>query len=360
MTQSVHSTIPGGRRCPNCGSRVAQNAESCYFCGHELTGTSRRRPARLTLRDAALALALLVVVIGWWQFGRQGDDSRPPSEARAGAFPPPQNTVDAPSRTAGADERQTGPFIQRHTVQEGQTLLGIVAQYGVTVEDVQAANNLSGTQIRAGEILLIPVPLSISENESDNGGATISTIFKYTVRPGDTLISIAVRFGTNVTALQEANKIGADEIIRPGQELLVPVSGVPSTILATGETRAAAQSGPLYEAPQLVGPNDGERIPRGDSVLFRWLSAGLLEQNEWYVLYIWPLDGFFELPPPVWTKATSFRLSNQWAPPSDRDVTYRWRISVVRVFTDAEGERGIEAAGVPSDVRSFIWSGRGG
>ena len=115
----------------------------------------------------------------------------------------------------------------------------------------------------------------------------------------------------------------------------------------------------MYEALQLLGPNDEERVYRADGVLFRWLSGGLLEQNEWYVLYIWPLEGVFELPPPVWTKATSFRLSNQWAPSPDRDVTYRWQISVVRVFTDDEGERIIEAAGVPSDVRSFIWSGRG-
>ena len=327
-----------------------------------MTGGSRKRPARLTLRDAALALALLAVVIVWWQLGRQGDDSLPPSTAQTDTFSAPQEAVDAQPQTVGADEQQPGPLIQRHTVQAGETLLGIAAKYGVTVEDIQAANSLSGTQIRAGGELLIPVPLSISENGNDSGGATISTIFKYTVRPGDTLISIAVRFGTNVAAIQEANNIGADEFIRPDQVLLVPVSGVPSTILAISEAapaRTAAGSAQMYEALQLVGPNDEEIVSRVDGVLFRWLSGGLLEQNEWYVLYIWPLEGLIELPPPVWTKATSFRLSQQWAPAPDRDVTYRWQISVVRVYTDADGARNIEAAGVPSDVRSFVWSGRG-
>ena len=310
-----------------------------------------------------LVLALLVVVIGWWQLGRQGEDSQSSSQAEADILLTPQQPADPSASTDGAAEQQTGPLIQRHTVQAGETLLGIVAKYGVTVEDVQEANNLSGTQIRAGEVLLIPVPLSISENGSDQAGATISTIFYYTVGPGDTLISIAVRFGTNVAAIQEANGIGENDIILPEQVLQIPVSGVPATVLSTSETpptRTATESAQLYEAPRLLGPNDGERIPRAESVLFRWLSGGLLEQNEWYVLYIWPLDGLFELPPPVWTKSTSFRLAHQWAPPPERAVTYRWQISVVRVLTSAGEERSIEGAGDPSDVRSFIWAGPGG
>ena len=315
------------------------------------------------MRDATLVLALLVAVILWWQLGRQGEDGQPSSQAQSDTLSTPQQLVDAPTSAAGADELQSGPLIQRHTVQAGETLIAIVAKYGVTVEDVQAANNRSGTLIRAGEVLLIPVPQSISENGSDDGGVTISTIFNYTVRPGDTLISIAVRFGTNVAAIQEANRIGEGEIIRPDQKMLIPVSGVPAAVLAGSETppgRTADESDQMYGAIQLLGPNDGERVARGDGVLFRWLSGGLLEQNEWYVLYIWPLDGLFELPPPVWTKSTSFRLSDQWAPPPDRNVTYRWQISVVRVLTGVEGERSIEAAGDPSDVRSFIWSAPGG
>ena len=309
------------------------------------------------LRDATLVLVLLVVVVGWWQFGRQAEENGQETGSQSSLVP--EEGVDSVATATGEEEPVAEPLIQHHTVQRGETLLGIAARYGVTVADVQSANSLEGTQIRAGEVLLIPIPLSISENGVDDGGSTISTIFSYTVKPGDTLISIAVRLGTNVAAIQNANSLGADGLIRPEQVLMVPVSGVPATVLTVGAPRAArAGAGQTYDAPQLLGPNDGESIARGDVVLFRWLSGGLLEENEWYVLYIWPLEGLFELPPPVWTKSTSFRLSNQWAPPPDREVTYRWQISVARVLAGAGGERSVETAGVPSDVRSFVWSGR--
>ena len=115
----------------------------------------------------------------------------------------------------------------------------------------------------------------------------------------------------------------------------------------------------MYLPLQLLGPVDSERIPRSEDVLFRWLSGGLLEENEWYVLYIWPLEGLFELPPPVWTKATSYRLTSHWAPPPDREVTYRWQTSVVRVLTSPEGELSLEAGSSPGEVRSFVWFGSG-
>lgn len=362
MTEREGSKIPAGRRCQNCGSRVAQNAASCYFCGHELTGNARKRPARLTLRDVTLVLILLAVVIAWWQFGWQGYDSQLSAESSNGSSSSASGTVDAPPPTAEEGEQQPGADVQRHNVREGDTLLEIAAMYGVTVEDIQAANSLDGTLIRAGEELLIPIPISITDNGNgnSNGTAIVPTIFSYKVMPGDTVISIAVRLGTNVASIQEANGLGADDIIRPDQLLQVPIAGVPSMILETGEAAPAGQSsepGQVYGSLQLLGPEDGQIIPRSEDLLFRWLSGGLLQQNEWYVLYIWPLEGLAELPLPVWTKVTSYRLPNQWAPQPGRAVTYRWQTSVVRVLTNAQREYSIEAASDPSEVRSFVWFG---
>lgn len=360
MSEVVRSTIPAGRRCPSCGSRVAQNAETCYFCGHELTGTPRTRPARLNVRDAVLALTLLAIVIGWWQFGSLGVNFQRTNGAQTESSPTSLEPADA-QPTTDPDVQESGISVGRHTVQSGETLLGIAGRYGVTVEEIQAANNLSGTLIRAGDELLIPVAASISE-DGGNGAPTISTVFSYVVRPGDTVISIAVRFGTTVAAIQEANEIGPDDLIRPEQVLQLPVSGVPSNILAaegTAPSQRDTNSGQVYMPLKLLGPEDGERIPQSEDVLFRWLSGGLLEENEWYVLYIWPLEGLFELPPPVWTKATSYRLPSQWAPPPDRDVTYRWQTSVVRVMAGQEGELSLEAASEPGDVRGFEWFGGG-
>jgi LysM repeat protein len=46
----------------------------------------------------------------------------------------------------------------------------------------------------------------------------------YTVRRGDTLYSIAKKFGTTVFALQQANKLKSPRLIHPGQKLTIPSS----------------------------------------------------------------------------------------------------------------------------------------
>lgn len=44
----------------------------------------------------------------------------------------------------------------------------------------------------------------------------------YIVQPGDTLNGIAIRFGTTVEAIQEANGLGASDVILVGQVLIIP------------------------------------------------------------------------------------------------------------------------------------------
>jgi LysM repeat protein len=44
----------------------------------------------------------------------------------------------------------------------------------------------------------------------------------YVVQPGDTLNGIAIRFGTSVQALQDANGLGQSDVIRVGQVLIIP------------------------------------------------------------------------------------------------------------------------------------------
>ena len=50
-------------------------------------------------------------------------------------------------------------------------------------------------------------------------------MIRYIVRPGDTLTSLAARFGTTVVAIMEANNLANADLIFVGQVLLIPVSG---------------------------------------------------------------------------------------------------------------------------------------
>ncbi|MGQ9593258.1 MAG: LysM peptidoglycan-binding domain-containing protein, partial [Anaerolineae bacterium] len=74
-----------------------------------------------------------------------------------------------------------------HVVQWGETLTWIAARYGVTVWDIMQANGLwDADRIYVGQRLVIPLP----------GTPPAGSL--YTVQRGDTLSSIAWRFGTTV------------------------------------------------------------------------------------------------------------------------------------------------------------------
>lgn len=64
----------------------------------------------------------------------------------------------------------------RHTVQSGETPGGIAAKYGVSVNDLMSANNISDPRrMRLGQELIIPGASSSSSSSSAAGSATTST-----------------------------------------------------------------------------------------------------------------------------------------------------------------------------------------
>jgi LysM repeat protein/predicted nucleic acid-binding Zn ribbon protein len=366
--EGVTPSIASVRRCPNCGTRVAQNAETCYFCGHNLTKVPRTR-RRITWVDLALVVGLLFVVVLWWRMA--GDTGRPtagetatvvasPVVTMASASTDASEVIDPTVETATSQPPPANeilipnPFTAKHTVQSGETLLGISGRYGVTVDQIKSANNLQSDIIRVGDELIIPVPESVAETD---GNPTISSVFKYKVQSGDTVVSIATRFGTQIEKILQANNMSPSDLIRPAQILLVPVEQVPSVVLASSEAaRTLDQSQQaVYESPRLIGPQNAETIVSSEQILFRWISVDLLATNEWYVLRIWPLDGTLDLPPSIWTKTNSYRLSTEWAPPSGRSARYGWQVTVVRLLPDLGDGREIQAASIPSEVRTFTW-----
>ena len=112
-----------------------------------------------------------------------------------------------------------------HVVQAGETLYSIASRYGVTVEAIMAANDLTNANyIYVGQRLVIPGGSDGPAHDDGWGQGG-----RHVVKAGETLTSIALRYGTTVGALATANGLNNADYVYVGQVLNVP-----------GESRAPA------------------------------------------------------------------------------------------------------------------------
>jgi LysM repeat protein len=146
-----------------------------------------------------------------------------------------------------------------YTVRLGDYLSKIAEQYGVTVAGIQEANGLWGSLIFPGMRLAIPCGwTSQTPWTSPSAGPTLSCPLsngKYLIRPGDGLLAIALRCGTSVAALRQANGLTSD-LIYAGQWLTIGSYYVSSARpeVAVASTPATQAPPPVEAPPQATPP----------------------------------------------------------------------------------------------------------
>lgn len=145
-----------------------------------------------------------------------------------------------------------------YTVVAGDTLSTIATEFGVSVDDLVAANNLSGTVLQVDQELLVPVPgfaltptANVGPGDDDEdvaADADTNEPFLYEVTAGDTLGGIAFDFDVSIADLVAANELDSeDAILQIGQTLIIPLGGLadlPSTATPTATARATATESP--------------------------------------------------------------------------------------------------------------------
>ena len=131
-----------------------------------------------------------------------------------------------------------------YVVRPGDTPWDIAVAHGLDIQTLLAANGLtSSSVVLPGKRLVIPGGKAAARTATkaartaaaDTGAATI------TVRAGDSLWSIAQRYGVSVTSLSKANGIGTDTPLFPGDRLRV-VGSVASSAAAPSTTGPLARS----------------------------------------------------------------------------------------------------------------------
>lgn len=126
-----------------------------------------------------------------------------------------------------------------HVVRAGETLSSIAARYGVSAAALAQANGISNPNfIYAGQQLTIPG--AGGSGASSGGGASAGV---HVVQRGETLSSIAARYGTSVAALAQANGISNPSMIYAGQRLALSGSGAASGSAGGGGGSAGSAGG---------------------------------------------------------------------------------------------------------------------
>jgi len=102
-----------------------------------------------------------------------------------------------------------------HIVQPGETIYSIARRYGTSVEAIISANGIvNPNRIYVGQRLTIPIQ-----------GSPATTV--YSVQRGDTLFSIARRYGTTANSLASLNGLSNPNFIWAGQRLRLNSSSPP-------------------------------------------------------------------------------------------------------------------------------------
>lgn len=108
-----------------------------------------------------------------------------------------------------------------YQVKAGDTLYGIANKYGITLKELKAINNLTNDKLAIGQLLNVP-----------SGLANVNT---YTVSSGDTLYSIAKKFGISIDKLKEINQL-KNNMLKIGQKLIIPLVEDTTYVVKAGDT----------------------------------------------------------------------------------------------------------------------------
>lgn len=120
-----------------------------------------------------------------------------------------------------------------HVIKSGETLGGIAQRYGIGVEALRAWNRIFDPD-RIIEGASIRIPDSASGAGSQVAGGTVTTV--YVVQPGDTLSSVAARFGTSVSQLASVNAIADINLLRDGSSITIPGGGADTAVSSPNAT----------------------------------------------------------------------------------------------------------------------------
>ncbi len=158
---------------------------------------------------------------------------------------------------------------QTHVVQQGENLFRIALRYGLTVDQLAAANSIADpTQIYAGQVLMIPgttapagpvVDTSSPPAAEPASAAPAAAPIYHIVQQGETLASIGRQYGISWPDLAAWNGLTDANQIYAGQRLVVNDAAAPDSAAVAGPTIVETTPPAESSAPPSAVPPSGQR-----------------------------------------------------------------------------------------------------
>ena len=222
-----------------------------------------------------------------------------------------------------------------YVVQPGDTLYRIAQRFGTTVEAIAGANGIADPSlINVGQKLTIPTP----QPELVPSVEPRPDVRVHPARPGETLPSLAFRYGTTIWALQEANDLHRLGLLVPGLKLTIPPPTA-STEATPGFPQISARPAPVIQ---------------GQTMLFEVQADDALDLNGWFLGLeltfaeaedrYWALAGIDSLTPPG-----SYPLALSATEMDSGDL-----LTMQATFTVTEGDFTTYNIVVPADRTSLL------
>jgi len=128
--------------------------------------------------------------------------------------------IQEPVKVEVAKSAQVDTELYYHKVGKKQTIFSIAKQYGLTANELIKNNPELTNGLVVGQVLKIPVK-AVAPAPSEPASAQQS-MTKYKVEKGETLFSLAARFGVEVTDLKNANPSLFSRSLEAGETILIP------------------------------------------------------------------------------------------------------------------------------------------